>query len=40
VDNSALNMIVTILSIASYLVTFLLGYGIRSYLDSRQRRYD
>ena len=39
-DTEALSVITLLLTISSYFVTFLLGYGVRSYFDSRQRRYD
>jgi len=39
-DHTALSIVIIILTISSYFVTFLLGYGVRSYFDSRQRRYD
>jgi len=39
-DTEATNMLVSILTILSYLATFMLGYGMRTYIYSHQRRYE
>ena len=39
-DTDAMNIVVTLLRILSYLGVFMLGYGMRSYVYSHQRRYD
>jgi hypothetical protein len=33
-----MDIIVLLLSLTSYVVTFMLGYGVRSYLSSHRRR--
>ena len=39
-DPDAMQTIVFLLTALSYLGTFMLGYGMRSYVYSHQRRYD
>jgi hypothetical protein len=39
-DTDAMTYVTTLLTALSYLVTFIFGYGIRSYIYSHQRRYD
>jgi hypothetical protein len=39
-DTNAMNTVVFMLTVLSYLGTFMLGYGMRSYVYSHQRRYD
>ena len=38
-DQEAMTIISVLLAILSYAVTFMFGYGMRSYIYSRQRRY-
>jgi hypothetical protein len=39
-DTDAMNIVIPLLKVLSYLATFMLGYGMRSYVYSHQRRYD
>jgi hypothetical protein len=39
-DTESMNTLVLILTVLSYLGTFMLGYGMRSYIYSHQRRYE
>jgi len=39
-DTEAMNIVVFMLTALSYLATFVLGYGVCSYVYSHQRRYD
>ena len=39
-DTDVVNIVVPLLRVLSYLGTFMLGYGMRSYVYSHQRRYD
>jgi hypothetical protein len=37
-DTAAMNIVTLMLTSLSYFVTFILGYGVRSYVYSHQRR--
>lgn len=37
-DTTAISIVTLMLTSLSYLVTFILGYGVRSYVYSQQRR--
>jgi len=39
-DTDAMNIVIPLLRVLSYLGTFMLGYAMRSYVYSHQRRYD